>query len=124
MNHTILLYGGGLVLVLVALGLLATSGHRRKAKTRKAARVEIARSEHPSVVQILRSERDLRDALQRAVEYERGLAVVVGHRAARYEAMLSSHPSTDDALAGATGIRGRDGIVAEGMTGDEQRHSA
>lgn len=70
--------------VLLAALLLVRSARRRAAA---AAR---ARPEPQSVVHVLTSDRELREAVERASRFERGVAEQLETRAARYESLLGA----------------------------------
>jgi len=59
---------------------------------------DIAVFEPRSMVEVLRSEQDLGDALHRAAMFERGVARVINERVAHYEALLAPDSACQPAV--------------------------
>lgn len=91
MRHVVIFAApaAGLVVLAVIVVLLAARSARRRAALARAARPQPS-----SVVHLLTDERELREAIARASRFEREVAELVEHRAARYESLLS-RPAPD-----------------------------
>jgi hypothetical protein len=84
-----LLLVGGCVL----LGVIGLSLTRWRRRRKMDSGVEFL--EPRSLVRVLRGEEDLKEAVWRAVQFERGAASVLMNRADRYEALIAPTPITD-----------------------------
>ena len=87
----ILAVGPAGALVLLAAGVVL---YRVVARAR-ASRNATARPEPHSVVHLLVTDGELREAVERASRFERTLAEALEHRAARYESLLSPPQPAD-----------------------------
>jgi hypothetical protein len=84
--HEILIVATAVFAVCVALGTALVVGHRQR---RRAAQGSSARPEPRSVVRLLTSDAELKEAVERASRFERAVAELLESRAARYESLLS-----------------------------------
>lgn len=87
----ILAVGPAGALVLLTAGVVL---YRAAARTR-AARNATARPEPHSVVHLLVTDGELREAVERASRFERTMAEALEHRAAHYESLLSPPRAAD-----------------------------
>lgn len=111
MPHFILPLLSGIGVVAACVGLLGVLRHLRG-----AARAETI-DPPPSLVRVLTSDADLREAVARAVAFDQAAIEALHSRALRYEAMVPIASVTDIAARRARGL------LAE-APGDDAPHSA
>lgn len=73
--------------------LVATAVLVRRVARHRAAAAGLVRPEPQSVVHVLTTDSELREAVERATRFERGVAELLESRAARYESLLRASPT-------------------------------